>query len=90
MNDQSANEGSTRWLTSSSYLNLRNVTLGYTLPGRLTGKAGIQSVRIYVTADNVWYTSARRGLDVRQSFSGRNEQTYSALRTVSGGVTLSF
>ena len=90
MNDQSANQGSTRWLTSSSYLNLRNVTLGYTLPGRLTGKAGIQSVRVYVTADNVWYTSARRGLDVRQSFSGRNEQTYSALRTVSGGVTLSF
>ena len=90
MNDQSANQTSTRWLTSSSYLSVRNVTLGYTLPERLTGKLNMKSVRVYVTADNLWYTSARRGLDVRQSFSGKNEQTYSALRTVSGGVTLSF
>ncbi len=90
MTDQTANESSTRWLTSSSYLSLRNVTLGYTLPKNLVSKIGLEGVRIYVTADNVWYISARRGMDVRKSFTGGNGNTYSALRTVSGGITLTF
>ena len=90
MNDQTANESSTRWLTSSSYLSVRNVTLGYTLPKSLAIRAGIDGVRIYVSADNLWYTSARRGMDVRKSFTGSNGNTYSALRTVSGGITLTF
>ena len=67
------------------------VTLGYTLPKKFTDKIGIEGVRIYLTADNLWYTSARRGMDVRESFSGSNSyETYSAVRTVSGGITLSF
>ena len=90
MSDQTANETSTRWLTSSSYLSVRNVTLGYTLPKDLTNRIGIEGVRIYVTGDNLWYTSARRGMDVRKSFTGSNGNTYSALRTVSGGITLTF
>ena len=90
MTDQTANESSSRWLTSSSYLSLRNVTLGYTLPKKLVSKIGLEGIRVYVTADNVWYTSARRGMDVRKSFSGGNGNTYSALRTVSGGITLTF
>lgn len=90
MSDQTANETSTRWLTSSSYLSVRNVTLGYTLPKDLTNRIGIEGVRVYVTGDNLWYTSARRGMDVRKSFTGSNGNTYSALRTVSGGITLTF
>ena len=90
MNDQTANESSTRWLTSSSYLSIRNVTLGYTIPKNLTAKVGLEGVRIYVTADNLWYISARRGMDVRKSFDGSNGNTYSALRTISGGISLTF
>ena len=90
LNDQTANEASTRWLTSSSYLSIRNLTFGYTLPGKVLKHVGIEGVRVYMTADNLWYVSARRGMDVRKSFSGANDNTYSALRTVSGGVTLTF
>ena len=90
MNDQTANETSTRWLIKSSYLSLRNVTLGYTLPQKFTRKLSIEGVRVYLTSDNVWYTSARRGMDVRKSFTGGNGDTYSALRTVSGGITITF
>ncbi len=91
LNDQTANEDSTRWLTSASYLSIRNLTLGYTLPKKFTDKIGIEGVRVYLTADNLWYTSARRGMDVRESFTGSNSyETYSAIRTVSGGITLSF
>ncbi len=53
-------------------------------------KAKISSLRVYVVGDNLWYMSKRRGLDVRQSFSGATGFTYSALRTVSAGVSFTF
>lgn len=90
LNDQTANDSSTRFLTSSSYLSIRNLTFGYTLPNSLVSRIGVEGIRVYVTADNLWYTSARRGMDVRKSFTGTNSDTYSALRTVSGGITLTF
>lgn len=89
-NGQQANETSTRRLTSSSYLSLRNLTLGYTLPKSFCQRLSLQNARVYITADNVFYLSARKGMDVRKSFSGANGFTYSALRTVSGGLTLTF
>ena len=88
--DLDANQTSTRFLTKASYLSLRNVTLGYTFPKSLTDKLDIQNLRIFLTGDNLWYTSARRGLDVRQSFSGETGFTYSALRTISAGISFTF
>ena len=85
-----ASQTSTRFLTKASYLSLRNLTIGYTFPKRITDKIAMQSLRIFVAADNLWYTSKRRGLDVRQSFSGTTGFTYSALRTVSGGISVTF
>ncbi len=90
MNYQGANESSTRWLTSASYLSIKNITLGYTLPKHIVNNLAIENVRVYLTGDNLFYTSARKGMDVRKSFSGGNGFTYSALRTISGGVTLTF
>ena len=87
---QEANSTSTRWLIDASYISLRNVTIGYTFPERLTQKISMQSLRIFLTGDNLWYLSRRKGLDVRQSFSGATGFTYSALRTVSGGISVTF
>ena len=77
-------------LTSSSYLSLRNITLGYTLPKAWLSKAKIQKMRLYVVGDNMFLLSARKGFDPRQSFSGSTDYNYSALRTVSFGVNLEF
>ena len=77
-------------LTSSSYLSLRNITLGYTLPKAWLSKAKIQKMRLYVVGDNMFLLSARKGFDPRQSFSGSTGYNYSALRTVSFGVNLEF
>ena len=87
---QDASQTSTRFLTKASYISLKNVTLGYTFPKSLMQKAKISSLRVYVVGDNLWYMSKRRGLDVRQSFSGATGFTYSALRTVSAGVSFTF
>lgn len=90
MGELDAAQTSTRFLTKSSYISLRNVTIGYTFPERISKKLAMQELRIYVTGDNLWYKSARKGLDVRQSFSGETGFTYSALRTISGGISFTF
>ena len=87
---QDANQKSTRFLTNASYISLRNVTLGYSLPTNMLQKAKIKGLRIYLTGDNLWYLSARKGLDVRQSFTGTIGYGYSAIRTVSLGLNLTF
>ncbi len=79
-------------LVRASYLSLRNVTLGYSLPKRWMSKLGVENLRIFVTADNVALCSARRGFDPRTSLSGGNSSFggYSPMRIVSGGINLTF
>lgn len=82
---------STRFLTKSSYLNLENVNIGYTIPSKITKKIQMQSLRVYVAGQNMWYWSKRRGFDPRQSYdSATNATNYSPMRTVSAGVTIKF
>jgi hypothetical protein len=89
--DSYANSTSDRWLVSGSYLKLQNITIGYTLPMKWTSKIGISKMRIYGVADNVWVWSKRQGLDPSRSFTGEMTSAYySPIRTISGGVTLTF
>ena len=82
---------SDRFLVSGSYLSLQDVNLGYTIPRTLCSKVGINKVRVYVTATNLWLWSKRQGLDPRQSISGSTTNAYySPIRTVSGGLTVTF
>ena len=87
---QTANETSTRFLIKSSYISLRNATIGYTVPQTATKKIGVEKLRIFVTGDNLWYLSKRKGLEVRNSLTGDTGFVYSALRTVSAGVSVTF
>lgn len=47
------NTFSTYWLEDASYLRLKNLQLGYTLPEKLTEKARIKKLRIYFSGDNL-------------------------------------
>lgn len=90
-NDVNMARFSDRFLTSASYLNLQNITLGYTLPARLITRFGLQNVRVYMSGENIWLWSKRQGFDPRQSTNGGNSSTqYSPLRTISGGISITF
>lgn len=90
-NDNYSAASSDRFLTDASYLNIQNITLGYTLPKSITRKFLVESLRVYVACDNVWYWSKRQGLDPRQSINGAtNPYYYAPIRTFSGGVTVTF
>ena len=86
------------YLISSNYLSVNNITLGYTFPESVTSYLKISGLRIYVAGDNLAVKSARKGVDPRYSMglgsltsgSGLNSGSYSAMRTITGGVTLTF
>ena len=82
---------SDRFIVSSNYLSLRNVSLGYTFKQEIVEKLGLTKLRYYLTADNVYLWSKRQGLDPRTSLAGDNyDAVYSPIRTVSMGLTLNF
>ena len=86
------------YLISSNYLSVNNITLGYTFPESVTSYLKISGLRIYVAGDNLAVKSARKGVDPRYSMglgsltsgSGLNSGSYSAMRTITGGITLTF
>ena len=87
-----------RFLISSNYLSVNNVTLGYTLPNKFTKKFGVEGLRLYVAGDNLAVLTARKGMDPRFSMglgsmtsgTGLNSGFYSSMRSITGGVTLTF
>jgi hypothetical protein len=59
-----ADETSTRFLYKTDYVRLRNLNFGYTVPQSLVSQAGIESMRLYVTGQNLWtYAPDYVGLD---------------------------
>jgi len=88
--DQDANSRSTRFLVDGDYLNFRSVNLGYTFPTTLIERINVQSLRLYVAADNVMLFSKRKGLDPQQSLSGTPGNQYSPIRTIAFGLNVKF
>lgn len=84
---------SNKCLHSASYLSLKNVTLGYSLPQRLMDRWGMGGVRVYVSADNLFLLTAKEGIDPRMSLIGGIDvgaYVYPQLRTMSVGVNVTF
>ena len=83
--------GSTRFLTNARYLNFQSFSVGYTVPKSLTKKFFVDKLRFYVQGQNLCFWSVRKGFDPRYSF-GETADTnvYSPVRTISGGVQVTF
>ena len=84
-NDQSSMSSSLH-LERGDYLKLRNVTLGYTLPSVLTEKVKIQSVRFFLTGENLFAITGFSGMDPEM----RTSVAYSTMRQYAAGVNITF
>lgn len=88
----------TKYLQNVSYLRLKNISLGYSLPKKLISRAGLTNLQFYVSAQNIWTTSplykVAKGIDVESlDFEGGaryNNNNYPNLKTVTVGLNLSF
>ncbi|MGM9786758.1 MAG: SusC/RagA family TonB-linked outer membrane protein [Candidatus Cryptobacteroides sp.] len=54
---------SSRFIEDGSFLRLKNVTLGYTIPEKLTKKIWINKLRIYASAQNLFCLTKYSGYD---------------------------
>ena len=76
------------WLLDASYLRLKTVQVGYTLPGSILKKAGISRLRLYVTAENpCTWNKYREGWDPEINTEGNY---YPILATYTFGINLKF
>lgn len=90
-NLSSYNNGmSTRWLTSASYLVLKNITLSYSFPSKLMSKWGLQGLAVSAGIENAFTLTARQGMNPQYSFTGSQDDTYTTARIFNLGVTLKF
>ena len=87
-----------RFQISSNYLCLNNLVLGYTFPKRLIAPLALSALRVYVSGENLFVLSKRKGLDPRYNWgiggynsgSGLNGNNYSSMRTITAGISVSF
>jgi TonB-dependent starch-binding outer membrane protein SusC len=101
-NDSFSQQISSFWVEDGSYVRLRNLQVGYTLPsGRF---AGMENVRVYVRGENLFTLTGYPGLDpslpalsagssvgdVRDQARGIDRGSYPTTRSVSVGFNLGF
>jgi len=60
---QNAAVSSDFYLYNASYLKLKNLQIGYTIPEKISKKALISRARIYVSGENLWTITNYPGLD---------------------------
>lgn len=80
---------STFWLEDASYLRLKTIQLGYTLPQALTRKARIEKCRFYITADNL-FTASKFFYAYDPETPVSNGGYYPQVRTFVLGINLTF
>jgi hypothetical protein len=90
---------STRYIEDGSYLRIRNIMLGYTLPKNLLRKAQIENVRVYLNMQNLWTFTKYSGYDPEVGINpqdasgntfGYDMGRYPAPRLISFGMNISF
>lgn len=91
-----------RYLLNLSYLRIKSLTFGYTLPAEITTKALIQKARIYFSADNLCdihngVRDIKMDPEITQSYGGLSNDGYGGfgrtvpmMRTYSFGLQVTF
>jgi len=92
--DKNGNYGNTSdwYIENGSYLRIKNITLGYTLPANLTNQAHIGAVRLYVTATNLFTITKYTGYDpeVGMDELGIDKGRYPQAKNVLIGLNVNF
>ncbi len=87
-----SNQASTRFLYDSDYIRLSNARLGYTFNSEFLNGSGLNSVQIYVMANNAWTHrfDDRLKFDPEVNVSGYTNLSLPILKTYLFGVNISF
>lgn len=83
------------FVEDGSFVRLRNVQVGYTLPEQISGKIGIKSMRFYVAANNLITLTRYMGFDPdvgsgNPLFAGVDNGIFPQARVIMGGLNFRF
>ena len=81
---------STHFVEDGSYVRLKNLTFGYTLPTSLMSRISANQIRLYVTAQNLVTLTRYTGYDPEVSASGVDLGIYPQTRVLMGGINVGF
>lgn len=91
------NEVYSRFIEDASFLRLKNVTFGYTLPKKLTRKIFVNKLRLYFSAQNLFVATKYSGYDPEVNMASSNPMTpgldwgaYPKSRVYTFGLDLNF
>ncbi|MEO9145269.1 MAG: TonB-dependent receptor [Ginsengibacter sp.] len=79
---------SSRFLEDGSYLRIKNVTFGYTLPNNLLSRYKVQRIRIYASAQNLLTFTKYSGFDPEVPYNGVDYNVYPVTRVLSLGLNI--
>ena len=77
------------WLQDTSYLRLKNLQLGYTLPKGWLSSVGVENIRIYYSVENL-LTFDKMKINIDPESTSQRLSSYPLLRTHAFGVNVTF
>ena len=86
---------SSYYVEDGSFLRLKTVGFGYSLPGRICSRIHFEKLRIYANIDNAWLWTRYSGMDPDVSssnslFTGFDRLSYPKARVITFGINASF
>lgn len=91
------NRTSSRYVEDASYLRIKNITFGYTVPTKWLRKYSLESVRAYVNVQNLYTFTDYSGYDPEVGLSPHSDNVfgldygrYPSPRTITFGLNVSF
>ena len=80
------------YLQNAAYIRMKNIQVGYTLPKQWVSKAGMSSVRVYISGDNLLTISDITGVFDPETLGGDygDGKLYPLCKTISVGLNVNF
>ncbi|PSL50254.1 TonB-linked SusC/RagA family outer membrane protein [Chitinophaga niastensis] len=82
-------QANTFWVQNASFVRLKNIQLSYTIPKKVF-RSTLQSIRVYVNAQNAFTWTKFKGLDPEVSDYTQPGIQYPNVRVITGGVNVIF
>lgn len=88
--DTRTNLHSDFYVENASYLRLKNIELGYTIPKEITLRAGIEHIRVYSSIQNAFTITNYKGFDPEKSVNETRAWAFPQVRIITVGVNVNF
>lgn len=84
------NATSSRWLTDASYLQFKNLSVGYDFPKVVTDPIKLQALNLGFNVENLFTVTKRKGINPAYNYSGGQGNYFVVSRVFSFQLTARF